>query len=376
MRRKIKINRLTDVEVGFVSLVKRGANRVPFRILKSDKAADVSLGATEDQPQPPASRRGKFTPSGKEVPMRKANIELLVVSQKFTKAEVEKAIEDAGLVLPRYAEVDGMHVFKHAGEESLGQTVVKLSDDVAVVTAGAPMPSFTDARGLRKAFCPGPALARQEFMDRLSSTDSAVLRKSFNEARDYLSSLTEVLPDAAMVLERTLKMDGPAPKTKKIDPNDEAQPEAVEADGSAPEGSAAEEAPEGQPESQGTENAEAASGEDTNEAGEKDSAPADGGQQSDGNGGKGLSPLQTLAQIEELIHTKLSEFAAKLAPQIEAIRKSAERSEKALTGKVNVDLAAPAAMVKAETEEAPPLLDTAMTRRGMMKNQQMPSRMF
>ena len=35
-RRKIKANELVDTDVSFVSLVKRGANRIPFRITKED----------------------------------------------------------------------------------------------------------------------------------------------------------------------------------------------------------------------------------------------------------------------------------------------------------------------------------------------------
>lgn len=35
-RREVKINELSDVDVRFVSLVKRGANRIPFRLTKED----------------------------------------------------------------------------------------------------------------------------------------------------------------------------------------------------------------------------------------------------------------------------------------------------------------------------------------------------
>jgi hypothetical protein len=35
-RLEIKANELTDTDVSFVSLVKRGANRLPFRITKGD----------------------------------------------------------------------------------------------------------------------------------------------------------------------------------------------------------------------------------------------------------------------------------------------------------------------------------------------------
>ncbi|TAJ84587.1 hypothetical protein [Reyranella sp.] len=36
MRRDVKVNELSDVDVRFVSLVKRGANRIPFRLTKED----------------------------------------------------------------------------------------------------------------------------------------------------------------------------------------------------------------------------------------------------------------------------------------------------------------------------------------------------
>jgi len=56
-RREVKINELSDVDVRFVSLVKRGANRIPFRLTKEDttKMLDfVKLFRKSDEEAKPA----------------------------------------------------------------------------------------------------------------------------------------------------------------------------------------------------------------------------------------------------------------------------------------------------------------------------------
>jgi hypothetical protein len=56
-RREVKANELSDVDVRFVSLVKRGANRIPFRLTKEDttKMLDfVKLFRKSDEEAKPA----------------------------------------------------------------------------------------------------------------------------------------------------------------------------------------------------------------------------------------------------------------------------------------------------------------------------------
>lgn len=69
MRREVKANELSDVDVRFVSLVKRGANRIPFRLTKEDtnrmldfvklfrKSDEEAKPAPSSAPQPEAPHK-------------------------------------------------------------------------------------------------------------------------------------------------------------------------------------------------------------------------------------------------------------------------------------------------------------------------------
>ena len=69
-RREVKVNELSDVDVRFVSLVKRGANRIPFRLTKEDtnRMLDfVKLFRKSDEEAKPASALAGEAPN-KEPP--------------------------------------------------------------------------------------------------------------------------------------------------------------------------------------------------------------------------------------------------------------------------------------------------------------------
>ena len=69
VRREVKANELSDVDVRFVSLVKRGANRIPFRLTKEDtnrmldfvklfrKSDEEAKPAPSSAPQPEAPHK-------------------------------------------------------------------------------------------------------------------------------------------------------------------------------------------------------------------------------------------------------------------------------------------------------------------------------
>lgn len=73
-RREVKANELSDVDVRFVSLVKRGANRIPFRLTKEDttkmldfvklfrKSDEEAKPAPSSAPQPEAPAKEEKDP--------------------------------------------------------------------------------------------------------------------------------------------------------------------------------------------------------------------------------------------------------------------------------------------------------------------------
>ena len=74
MRREVKAHELSDVDVRFVSLVKRGANRIPFRLTKEDttkmldfvklfrKSDEEAKPAPSSAPQPEAPAKEEKDP--------------------------------------------------------------------------------------------------------------------------------------------------------------------------------------------------------------------------------------------------------------------------------------------------------------------------
>lgn len=115
---KIRATELQHTDVRYISLVKRGANRIPFRIIKQEKEDMIHLDL--------ASIFKKEKPAPAPVVLG------IVVDSADTSEAVEKAITDAGFSIAEKMDKDGCTVYKQA--ESLEDAVaVKLSDKVLLL---------------------------------------------------------------------------------------------------------------------------------------------------------------------------------------------------------------------------------------------------
>jgi hypothetical protein len=126
MKIKAKLRQLTDADVRYISLVERGANRIPFRIVKSD-SKENSMGID-------LSKLGlRVTKSAAPV---SATVSAVVLA-KNAPALVEKAVESLkaeGFDLPVVTSFDDGSVTIAKDDKYMdGGTVVRLSDGVAVV---------------------------------------------------------------------------------------------------------------------------------------------------------------------------------------------------------------------------------------------------
>ena len=131
MKISVDANRMSDMEISKVSLVKRGANREPFTFLK-----------TEDAPAPDA--KGSKSTLGKIVdglgnlfaskPEASAPA-IRAVMVKEGRDDVASALEDAGFAVDDADSKDGVVVYKQDGYDADSEGMVfKLGDDVAVAT--------------------------------------------------------------------------------------------------------------------------------------------------------------------------------------------------------------------------------------------------
>ena len=126
---QIEATALKHTDVNFVSLVKHGANRIPFRILKEDTEAMLDLGKISRT----LFRKADAAPA----------VVAVLVSKSADQARVEATLTASGLVLTQKSETEDAVVYAQpnvaAGPRD---ATLRLNDDVALVVAGlAELPS-------------------------------------------------------------------------------------------------------------------------------------------------------------------------------------------------------------------------------------------
>jgi hypothetical protein len=116
MKIKILANELTDTDISAVSLVKHGANRVPFKVIKAEDAPELTVGQKITK---------LFEPS------QPANVAAIYVKKSET-AKYTKILEKAGFAI-NCTEDGGVSVFKQEGfDEANVGTLIQINKDVAV----------------------------------------------------------------------------------------------------------------------------------------------------------------------------------------------------------------------------------------------------
>jgi len=114
-------NRLTNVDVNFVALVKRGANRIPFRIMKQEGEEMIDLG-----------KLGRTLFRKAEAPA----IAAVLVSKSADLDKVAAVLTKAGLDTSKRQDADETVSFMQAVEPAAGAVVLKLDRDIALLING------------------------------------------------------------------------------------------------------------------------------------------------------------------------------------------------------------------------------------------------
>lgn len=229
-----KATKMTGAQVSHISLVERGANRIPFKVVKQEK--DMSAFQGLDLGGLFSRRKSEK----KDEPMVVA-----VVTMKGESLDsVKKQVEDAGFTVADMHEMeDGSVVFKQ-GEVDLDEAmadsvVVRLNDHIALVTKGfSPYNMDVTADGVSfadqcaaKGFYPGVNSIMETLSDAVRSVvysaktpaeAKAGVTKLFSEASAYTAAFVGGLPQKAFKLE---KMD--LPNGDGVSGDDAAAAEAV-----------------------------------------------------------------------------------------------------------------------------------------------------
>lgn len=205
---KTTATELKDADVRFISLVPRGANRIPFRVQKKSQESfmGIDLGSLFNK----AKKQESTTPV----------VSALVVPSKGDNfAEVTAAIKAAGYSVDNVVEnADGTVIFKQDDSPEDGADAIRMSDHLAIALKGfrpyaeALSNSFKE-QAAANGFYSGMRNACDTFANVVSSgiyaadtpADAAeMVKKTAKEFTDYMVSLANALPANAFKAEKAL----------------------------------------------------------------------------------------------------------------------------------------------------------------------------
>lgn len=232
-RLQLNATELIDPNVDIVSMVKRGANRIPFRVTKKDDTDMIdlsklgaSLFAKNDKPTAPAMVGAVFA--------KGADVENLTAMLK-----------EAGLDLAAYvkSESDKATTLTKADAEVQEDNLVilKLDDDIALLITGPEdviksvalhdwdSTSFKEIMK-KGTFVPSIMMAQDmltstffNIMEKAENPDqlSSLMTKAAGEFSDYVGKLTKALPDSVFKAEVALAKSAKGKKDMEDDMDDE-----------------------------------------------------------------------------------------------------------------------------------------------------------
>jgi hypothetical protein len=168
MKVQFLAHKLENADVSHISLVARGANRAPFKVIKHDKEQDmIDLNGYIK----------KAMGSSKKSEVKGPVSIALLVSKTAVVEPVLKALKDAGIDIEKKEDVEGAVIFKLSDETVKEEevSIIKLSQDVAVMVKG--FDPYSDTREMKFS----EILKAQGFMPGVSMA-AEVLRNSISDA--------------------------------------------------------------------------------------------------------------------------------------------------------------------------------------------------
>lgn len=214
-----KATKMSEAKAEFISLVERGANRIPFKIIKQEKDMKGMAGLD-------LARIFKGDAS------KKSPAVVAIAAMKDEKLEsVKEKLAQAGFTVEKMEErEDGSVVFKQ--EDFDGETIAIKMGDVVLVTKGfspysmelnsaegTTFKEVCDAQG----FYPGIRTAMEVLSDSVGSVlrvsanpaeASSSITKLFSEAQAYVRAMVSGLPTKAFKMEDAVVVTKQDPATE------------------------------------------------------------------------------------------------------------------------------------------------------------------
>lgn len=204
---RVKATELVDANVDFVSLVKRGANRIPFRIVKQ-----------EDEPMLDLHKIGRTLFKKTETA---PEIVAAVVPVGTDMTQVAEVFKGAGLDTKVFikTEVDGVVTLAKADADKADDTVIiKTGDKIGLVVSGlkkafdsysggSDFSEAVKAQGFYPSFCTAKEVLSDCVHVALHKSNSPAdaaekISKTVEDFKSYVSALAGALPASAFYVDR------------------------------------------------------------------------------------------------------------------------------------------------------------------------------
>lgn len=240
MKIKAVAKEMKDADVRFISLVARGANRIPFRIVKSEKESGMI-----DLSKPLKILKGeKPQAAAPEV----VGVVVFDQGDEAVMAGVRKSLTDHGFAVDKATKNEDGTVLFSAGEvDANDATIVRLSEDMAVVVKGfssysqslSESTNFSDVmaaqgyyQGVRTA-CDALVYTMQNVLQKAESSADASAKVStiLSSFGTYVGALTKGLPVAAFKADMSVSevvKTAKVAKEKAAASNDDKAPEGAD----------------------------------------------------------------------------------------------------------------------------------------------------
>lgn len=374
MKLTTKATELIDTEVQAVSLVKKGAIRVPFRIVKEDTSDMIDLSKIAAT---------AFNKSATALPTVYAAV--VAKGEGFSLEAATKAITDAGLKVDNIEETDTAVFFKQDAKAPASVQTMKINDNFGLLVAGV-QKSFESYDFQSTTF--KELFATEGFFpsmwmgaDMLAYTIGNIMQKAENpgdaftmissavdEFKTWMGDLAKAIPEHAFKADIALHKaevnageDGATPVvTEPATPAPVEEPEADdEAEGTEEEGDDADTPDE--PEAVEKADKKKVKGKGNLTITKKDKSTEPEAPAPDGN-------AALLKSIGELIDGKIAPVTKSLTDvtkRLDGVDGKLKKAEEAINGTVSADADGdhdePERTQKSESK-VPPLLDTGMGR--------------
>ena len=232
---KVKAKEIFNGDVRWISLVKRGANRLPIKIIKSeeDESMNIDLGSVLFR-----KRDGEAAVPASE----SVDVAAVVIRKGDDMDKLVAAVKDLGLAVDDTQEDDDALILKQAGweDDEASMVPLRLNEDIGLILGGNAkkfFDPFSDSMSFienvgAKGFFPGVQMANEA----LISTTMGIMRNS-EDRKDAVSMIEKALDDhKAFVMGLTKSLPKVAFKLEELDRLSLAEKEETSADRSAQEG--------------------------------------------------------------------------------------------------------------------------------------------